>query len=296
MHAWESIQSTLDYIELHLSEEIQIQELANIAHLSPFYFQRLFTRLVGKPVMEYKKLRCLAKAADYLATHKDRILDIALQFGFESHETFTRSFKSAYGLTPEVYRQSPRQLSHFLKPDLLLKYVLVDENVPIVVNNIVLEIKRTQNDNPHYFAGYTIVNSMADTPGIDFLGELWNKFHEKKETFDNLIPNGNEAGVSYPSEQPGCFTYFAGAEVTKKSDEPGINYWTLPAGEYAICAFEAENFYQLATEALNKARDYFLGTWMPKHKIQIDPFMLELYFNTSPEATYMELWFKIKSN
>ena len=46
MHAWESIQITLDLIEANLSEEISINELANKANLSPFYYQRLFKRLV----------------------------------------------------------------------------------------------------------------------------------------------------------------------------------------------------------------------------------------------------------
>jgi AraC family transcriptional regulator len=48
MHAWETIEQSLNYIEEHLTEE-----LANIAGLSPFYFQRLFKRLVNKPVQEY---------------------------------------------------------------------------------------------------------------------------------------------------------------------------------------------------------------------------------------------------
>lgn len=61
MHAWESIQITLDLIEANLSEEISINELANKANLSPFYYQRLFKRLVNKTVMEYIKLRRLAK-------------------------------------------------------------------------------------------------------------------------------------------------------------------------------------------------------------------------------------------
>ncbi len=64
MHAWDSIQSTLQCIEDNLSKTIEIDNLAEVAHLSPFYYQRLFSRLVGKPVMEYAKLRRLAQASD----------------------------------------------------------------------------------------------------------------------------------------------------------------------------------------------------------------------------------------
>ena len=52
MHAWEAIEQSLDFIEEHLAEEISTEELANIACLSSFYFQRLFKRLVSKPVQE----------------------------------------------------------------------------------------------------------------------------------------------------------------------------------------------------------------------------------------------------
>jgi len=62
MHAWESIQRVIDHIEANLDEEMEINKLAEIAYLSPFYFQRLFSRLVKKPVREYIKLRRLALA------------------------------------------------------------------------------------------------------------------------------------------------------------------------------------------------------------------------------------------
>ena len=57
MHAWEAIQKTLNYIESNISEEIDIEQLAKESSLSLFYYQRLFSRLVKKPVREYIKLR-----------------------------------------------------------------------------------------------------------------------------------------------------------------------------------------------------------------------------------------------
>ncbi len=57
MNAWEAIQTSVDYIEIHLQEDIHAERLADIVSLSPFYFQRLFKRLVNKPLQEYIKLR-----------------------------------------------------------------------------------------------------------------------------------------------------------------------------------------------------------------------------------------------
>ena len=53
MHAWEAIEGALDLIEEHLQEDISTEALAQSAGLSPFYFQRLFKRLTGRPVLEY---------------------------------------------------------------------------------------------------------------------------------------------------------------------------------------------------------------------------------------------------
>lgn len=145
MHAWEQIQLTIDYIEEHLSEELQIEALAKMAALSPFYYQRLFRRLIKKPVSEYIKQRRLARAAEALPLNDRRIMDVALDFGFSSHETFTRSFKSAFGLTPEEYRANPVGLNRFAKPQLLLNYTTVDENVPLVVDGIMIEIARRRS-------------------------------------------------------------------------------------------------------------------------------------------------------
>lgn len=74
MHAWEAIQKTLDHIEEHVHEEIQIEALAEIASLSLFYYQRLFARLVKKPVREYIKLRRLALSCRGLHDKKNRSL------------------------------------------------------------------------------------------------------------------------------------------------------------------------------------------------------------------------------
>jgi len=282
MQAWDSIQTSIKWIEENLSEKIEIEKLADIAYLSPFYYQRLFYRLVGKPVMEYVKLRRLANAADYLAANQGRILDVAFNFGFENHETFTRTFKATYGMTPEDFRANPRPLSHFLMPDFTLNYYLVEENVPLVADGIILEIRKTLLENLRMFIGLSIQNPIADTPGVDFLSELWHHFHDQKQSLTDLIPNGNEAGVSSPGVTSGCFTYFAGSEVNSLIAQPGFTPWTMPVGEYVICSFEAESFYLLTTNALNKARDYMFKVWLPSHNLISDPFMVELYFNTSP--------------
>ncbi|MDF2514079.1 MAG: AraC family transcription regulator [Herbinix sp.] len=301
MHAWEAIQKTLDYIEVNIRKEIDIEELAKEASLSLFYYQRLFSRLVKRPVREYIKLRRLSRACESLSNKQYRILDIALDNGFGSHETFTRAFKEAYGMTPEQFREQPVMLNQFDKPDLLLNYIMIDEGVPLISDGLVLEFNRKILDQPIVFMGMTgfvpIEGQipLGETPGVDIPGEVWASFHREKHMFPR-IANGRELGVAYMGIAPeGHFTYFAGAEVEAKDEDTPYAKWQLPAGEYIVCGFEAENFEQLVTVAINKATKFSM-LWLQKHNIVMDIYSPEMYYDSSPDATYMELWMPISGN
>lgn len=295
MHAWEAIQNAVEHIETHLGDKIKLEELAQIAALSPFYFQRLFSRLVKKPVMEYVKLRRLAKASGALANSDKRILDIALSCGFGSHAGFTRMFREAYGLTPEAYRGDPVMLNQFDKPDLLLNYVMVDTGVPLISDGLVLEMNPKKLESPVTFMGVTghipIEGQMVvgEATGVDLPGEVWQRFHREKTKLPR-VPNGREVGVAFLGDAPeGSFTYFAGAEVAPDAQSADFETWRLPAREYIVCGFEAENFEALITVAINKAVK-FCRLWLEKHNLTMEEYSPEIYYYNTSEVAYMELW------
>ena len=306
MHAWEAIQKAVDYIEDTLPQKHTPEELAGIAALSLFYFQRLFTKLVKRPVSEYIKMRRLAKACEVLADKNARILDIALEYGFNSHESFTKNFKSAFGITPDEYRTNPVPLNQVVKPELLLNYTMIDENVPLITDSIVLEIMRKKLDNAETYIGLTgkIPISqqipVGEATGIDAPYQLWDSFHKVKPDIPGLLLDGIELGASMPGDaENGNFTYFAGASamsgvsvsaMPSASITGEYSVWELPAGEYVVCSFEAENFTELTTTALDKAMKYLFDTWLSNHKLITQPFSAEKYYETTPDSTRMEIW------
>ena len=295
MHAWEAIQKTIDEIEIRIGEELAVEELAKLAALSDFYYQRLFSMLVKKPLREYIKLRRLARSCESLVDKQNRILDVALEYGFGSHEVYTRSFKSAYGLTPAEYRDNPVNLNHFVKPDLLLGYVLIDEGVPLISDGLVLEINRKAIDSELVFVGVQGHVSIAvqipngEKTGVDMPGEIWGTFNQEVERIPGK-PNGRRLGVAYMGDAPqGYFTYFAGIETRDQAEIGDFTSWTLPAREYIVCGFEAETFDELVTSALAKATNY-MGLWLKKHNMAYGSFSAELYFDDTPNGAYMEIW------
>lgn len=300
MHAWEQIQETIEYIEEHLNEELKTESLANVAALSPFYYQRLFSRLVKKPVAEYVKLRRMAKATELLQKKEQRILDIALELGFSSHEHFTRTFKETFGMTPEEYRKKPLALNHMTKPELILHYTLIDEGIPLITDGIVLEISRIEIEEPISFIGTKMdvsiqhLYGLGTESGVDPLDTLWQNFHDQKQTLLGLSEDIEEIGVTYPCSEEGYFSYFAGAKSERREVSGVFMNWELPAGEYIVCSFSAENFETLIMDALYKAQQYIYNTWLTNHKLQTETFCAERYASHSPKTTNMEIWLKLK--
>jgi len=96
------------YIQDHLDEELALERLARIACFSPCHFHRIFQGMVGESLSDYVRRLRLERAATRLKLDSASILSIALDAGYSSHEAFTRSFRSAFGLPPSRYRHSQR--------------------------------------------------------------------------------------------------------------------------------------------------------------------------------------------
>lgn len=102
----EKMNAALEYIEKHLDGEISYDQAAQIACCSTFYFQRLFSYVVGVSLSEYIRRRRMTQAAFELQRTKQKVMDIALKYGYTSPTSFHRAFQSVHGMTPTMARQS----------------------------------------------------------------------------------------------------------------------------------------------------------------------------------------------
>jgi AraC family transcriptional regulator len=102
------LRNVLDFIEAHLDGDLSVERLSGVAAFSKFHFHRQFSSLFGVGVHRYVKLLRLRRATLELAFRRERrILDVALDSGYESHEAFTRAFKLAFGQSPSQFRERP---------------------------------------------------------------------------------------------------------------------------------------------------------------------------------------------
>ncbi|MGN0644421.1 AraC family transcriptional regulator [Gemmiger sp.] len=114
MNGWsEGISRAIDYMEEHLTEDLDIQTIAGEACVSGFYFQKIFCALCGFTVGEYIRNRRLTLAAQELSSGKARVLDVALKYGYDSPDSFARAFTRFHGVSPSAAREKGSQLRSF---------------------------------------------------------------------------------------------------------------------------------------------------------------------------------------
>ena len=295
MQAWEAIQKTLDYMEEHYEEELTIEQLSSIAHLSRFYYQRLFYRLTGYTVSEYLRSVRLKMAAGLLKADNGKIMDIAMQCGFSSHSTLTRAFRQCYGMSPAEYRASSDiHLDHVIKPELRMQYTLVDEGVPLICDDMVLEIQRRVQKEPLWFSGYTKEDESAKIaqPKETTLVALWDRLEQDDVLQHAALDEGND--ILTPSQTPGAFTYMAAVHTAEPVK--GYTAFEMPVGTYAVCEYEAESFEDLVQKALYKASAYLFEVWLPRHGYACDAFLIQRYIRPKQEDCRLQLWVKISDS
>ncbi|QZY95440.1 AraC family transcriptional regulator [Pantoea dispersa] len=97
-----------DYIERHLDEALLLEQLSEVAHFSPYHFHRQFSAWCGIPPGRYIQLMRLKRASYRLAFNPhEKIIEIALDAGFQHAESFSRAFKQVFDVTPSEFRQQP---------------------------------------------------------------------------------------------------------------------------------------------------------------------------------------------
>lgn len=210
MESWEkvnAVQRMQDYIASHLAEPITLHMLAQASGYSPWYCTRLFKELCGKSPFEYIRLLRLSKAALRLRDSDDRVLDVALDFVFDSHEGFTRAFSKQFGLSPKEYQNRTPPLRLFM-PYAIRDYYLMlqkgedhmaeknEKNTPAVFVQVVerparkLIIKRGIKATEYF--GY------CEEVGCDIWGELSSIKEALYEPIGMWLPDRfRTAGTSF---------------------------------------------------------------------------------------------------
>lgn len=94
------IQKSIDYVEEHITEPIDYEKVAAVAYSSGFHFQRVFSTICGFTLGDYIRFRRLSLAGRELAERNGKVIDVALKYGYDTPESFSRAFTRFHGVTP----------------------------------------------------------------------------------------------------------------------------------------------------------------------------------------------------
>jgi AraC family transcriptional regulator len=224
-----SIQRALDYIEDHLMETLTLESLAEKACFSPYHFHRVFQAMVGDSVMEYVRKRRLTVAAERLFYHDEKVIDIALEVGFQYQESFNRAFKKHFGMSPKQYRKA-EYLSGPFRGKVCLKPKEFQGGVR-------MEPKLTVKPAFHII-GYELKTRNEDGQNNRDIPEFWQQYirNDLGANIPSPIHKHVELGLCTDFQpESGEFTYVIGMEVdagTKPLE--GMVYRSFPEQEYAV--------------------------------------------------------------
>ena len=108
-----AIRDAVDFMEQHMTEEITMADVAAHVNVSPFYFHKGFTILCGYSMTEYMRNRRLALAGEELLTSDVTVMELAMRYGYDSPDSFTKAFTRFHGHAPSTVRRDRTMLKAF---------------------------------------------------------------------------------------------------------------------------------------------------------------------------------------
>ena len=154
MQGWiEGFQNSINYMEENLTEELDIEQIAGLAALSSFYYQRIFGALCGMTVGEYIRARRMTLAAQELNSGDAKVIDVAVKYGYDSPDSFAKAFQKFHGITPSQAKEpgahltslAPLHIKITMEGGNMLEYRIV-EKAPFTI----VGVKRPFNMNTSY--------------------------------------------------------------------------------------------------------------------------------------------------
>ena len=228
----ERMNAAIEYIEDNLAGEIDLNEAAKVACCSTFHFQRIFFAVNGLTPVEYARRRRLTLAARELSSGNSKIIDIAMKYGYESPDAFTRAFRQLHGITPQAAREPGVKLTAF--PRVSFHIILKGGN-----DMDYRIIEKPAFDVVGKARKFTTVN------GENFIKipQFWDEFIQAKH-YDVLmkLTQGKTGPVTGADSLGVCigiggmeeFTYGIGVEKPEKAVPAGFDIIHIPAATWAI--------------------------------------------------------------
>jgi AraC family transcriptional regulator len=290
MDLLKSMNEAMRYIEDNLTNEIDFKVVARIAHCSEYHFKRMFSFLSGITLSEYIRRRRLSLAAFELTNSNIKIIDVAIKYGYNSPDSFTKAFQNLHGVTPSEARNNGQPLKAY----------------PLMTFHLSIRGGNEMNYRIEQKQAFNIVGIMKRVP-IIFEGEnpeitaMWKSLTMEKidqlKALSNVEPEGMiQASTNFSEgrmEEKGELDQYIGVATTHDFPDNFSNL-KVPALTWAI--FESTGPFP---STLQETWGRIYSEWFPSSNYQVTegPEILSIKTKdlTSPSVK-TEIWIPVLKN
>ena len=291
------MQRAIDYVEAHITEDVDYSAAARESFSSPYHFQRVFSILCGYTLGEYIRFRRLALAGAELAEGRIGVIDAAVKYGYESPDSFARAFRRFHGVNPSQARGAT--LKSFSRLSLKISLEggnMMDYRIENKPELVLTGFKRRFTGTP----------AEREDQECDFyLSTRGNQYMLKGmardlETFYNVMTNFGDDGYDfYIASQLNEEKTWHLDEVLGAEDAKRFEHVTIPARQYLICETERAEY---PTELFEDLRRRVVSEWLPSSGYELvdapEVSVYHWYFKEGDDAVnhsrFVELWLPVE--
>ena len=276
----EKFNKAMNYIEEHLTEELDYEKLAEIACCSSYHFQRMFAYMANVTLSEYIRRRKMSLAAVDLQGGDSKVVDVALKYGYSSPTAFNRAFQAVHGIAPSHVKNegvtlksySPLRFTFMVKGAEEMNY-RIEKREPFRIVGISKPLKGNIEEN------FMVVPQMWQEAAMTGL-------LPKLAMMMNQQPMGI-LGISACNDQEE-WKYFIAASTSAPAPEE-LEEYTVPAFTWAIFSGEG-----VCPQAIQELEQRIVLEWLPASGYEYDNGPdIEVYLNPDPSQSKFEVWIPV---
>lgn len=277
----ERLNKAINYLEEHIKEEINYEELAQTAGCSAYHFQRMFAYMAGVPLSEYIRRRRMSLAAVDLQGSSVKIIDIGLKYGYSSPTAFNRAFQSVHGITPSLARKEGIAVKSY--PPISFK---------ITVKGVEEMNYRIEEKEAFRIVGIAQPLHKEIEKNFSVVPQMWQKA-ATDGTLEKLMPMMDSQpmgvlGVSACNDEENWKYYIAVASSAGVQDDT-LEEYMVPAFTWAIFAGAGTGL------SIQELEQRIITEWLPTSGYEYDNGPdIEVYLDPNPEDTKYEVWIPVR--
>lgn len=289
-----AIQQAITYMEAHLMEELNYEAVAKQVHISGYEFHRAFSFLTGMTANAYIRSRKLSLAAKEIVETDAKITDIALKYGYDTPESFTKAFTRFHGIAPRFAREESARLVLF--NPLVIKIT--------VEGGKCMDYRIVQTKQQKFIAiAKSFRNEIINDETNHDVPDFWDDCDRENllKPLLSLRPAGKRDlyGLCSPTKEgEETFEYGIGVLMDEETadfdleqmENAGYRIWDVKPGTYVVFDCIGEN-----ADCISDTWEKFYKEFLPQMGYEAEPETdYELYYENSRNDLFCELWIPVR--